>query len=113
MVAGKSSSIHSPRRSAVSSPLFVWKRAVLSGAIAPRSQSTCALASVACPHKSTSVAGVNHRRSNSSPRGTRNAVSERFISAATFCIQPSSRAAGSTHTAAGFPENGSLVKAST
>src|SRR2546425_143384 len=44
---------------------------------------------------------------------TRNAVSERFISRATSCIQRSSRAAGSTHTAAGLPAYGVLVNAST
>jgi hypothetical protein len=46
----------------------------------------CALASVAWPHSSTSTVGVNQRRSNSSSRRTRKAVSAWFISRATRCI---------------------------
>ena len=38
-------------------------------------------------------------------RGT-NAVSDRFISRATSCIQPSSAGPASTQTAAGLPANG-------
>ena len=46
-------------------------------------QRTCAEASVAWPHKSTSTVGVNQRRSKWSGCLTRKAVSERFISLAT------------------------------
>jgi hypothetical protein len=45
--------------------------------------------------------------------GTRNAVSDRFISAATWRIQPSSAGTGNRTTAAGFPAKGSGVNAST
>src|SRR5436305_12750589 len=63
---------------------------------------------------STSTVGENQRRSQSpSSRRTRNAVSERFISRATFCIQASSGKASRTHTAAGLPAKGRSVKAST
>src|SRR5207247_6319455 len=41
------------------------------------------------------------------------AVSDRFISRATSCIHRSSRGAGKTQTAAGFPRNGVSVNAST
>ena len=88
---------------AVSTPLFVWNAAVWSRAQWPPSHSACALASVAWPHSSTSTAGVNQRRRTHRLRdGTRNAVSERFISAATFCIHAASAAAGSRTTAAGI-----------
>lgn len=42
-----------------------------------------------------------------------NAVSDKFISAAIFCLRVSFKSASSKHTAAGFPENGLSVKAST
>jgi hypothetical protein len=45
--------------------------------------------------------------------GCRKAVSDRFISAATRCIQAGSAPASSRQTAAGLPANGSSVKAST
>ena len=73
-------------------------------------------ASVACPQRATSAVGVNQRRSwLPSPGGTRNAVSDRFISAATRCIQPSVTgvSASSRQTAAGLPRKASAVKAST
>src|SRR5947209_124170 len=112
--AGKSSSIQSPSGSAPSTPLRVWKwRAPPRGA-SPSCQTTWAADSVACPQMSTSTVGENQRSSQSpSPRRTRNAVSERFISRATFCIQASSGKASSTHTAAGLPAKGRSVKAST
>src|SRR6185503_18073052 len=94
-------------------PLFVSKSALSSGPSAPVSQSTCALASVACPQSATSTAGVNQRRRKPSPSGCRNAVSLRFISPATRCIHASSRGPDNTHTAAGLPPNGFAVKAST
>src|SRR3954469_9055872 len=63
---------------------------------------------------STSTVGENQRRSQSlSWRRTRNAVSDRFISRATACIQSSTGYASSTHTAAGLPAKGRSVKAST
>src|SRR4051812_24796067 len=84
--------------------------------IAAASHRTWALASVACPQRSTSTVGVNQRKSKahaSSTRRTRNAVSDRFISRATCCIHVSSRLCGRMHTAAGLPLNGTAVKAST
>jgi hypothetical protein len=59
--------------------------------------------------------GVNQRNRQrpASPAGRRKAVSDRFISAATACIQAGSASASSRHTAAGLPANGSAVKAST
>ena len=87
-------------------PERVWNRA--------EPPSTWAVASVAWPHRSTSVIGVNHRSSKAlSGRATANAVSEWFISRATCCMTSSDGKAASTATAAGFPLNGSLVKAST
>ncbi len=105
--AGKSSvSTPSPPRPQVSTPLRVWNRA--------SPPSTWAEASVAWPHRSISVTGVNHRRSWSpSARGTTNAVSDRLSSAATACIHASVVAAASTHTPAGLPANGTSVNAST
>src|SRR3954452_24994457 len=75
-------------------------------------QIACAEASVAWRQRSTSTVCVNQRRSQSSSRRVRNAVSARFISAATFAIHRSSRAPSMKQTAAGFPLNASLVKAS-
>ena len=49
-------------RSAVSSPLRVWKRACVPSGRWPSCHSTCALATVAWPQRSTSTAGVNQRR---------------------------------------------------
>ena len=87
------------------------KRASASGASAPVSKRTWAAASVACPHRSTSTVGVNQRspkRARPARPGTTKAVSERFISAASACIQASSAGASSRQTAAGLPENGAV-----
>ena len=111
--AGKSSSIQSPLRSAVSKPLSVWKRACSSGLSTPVSHKMCALARVACPHNSTSTVGVNQRKLKPSSFGTRKAVSERFISRATSRIHASGAGAGRMQTAAGFPANARLVNEST
>jgi hypothetical protein len=111
--AGKSRTIQSPSFVAVRSPLCVWKRATLSRARIPSSHRTWAAASVACPQSLTSTAGVNQRRPKPSDTGTGKAVSARFISRATACIQAGSAAARSRHTPAGFPLKGSAVKAST
>ena len=54
--------IHSPRRSASSRPLRVWKRACVPAGKWPSSHSTCALATVAWPHRSTSTDGVSQRK---------------------------------------------------
>jgi len=75
--------------------------------------STNAVASVACPHRSTSVVGVNHRSANPSPSGTKNAVSDRLFSAAMACIKGSGSHARSGQTAAGFPAKTRFVNAST
>ena len=47
---------------AASVPLRVEKEIGVSGATLPVLHSTWAVASVACPHSSTSTTGVNHRR---------------------------------------------------
>src|SRR5213082_1414358 len=102
----------SPSCFAVSTPLRVWKRRIAS-LLMFSLQIACAEASVAWPQRSTSTPGVNQRSPQSSPRRMRNAVSDRFISAATFAIHRSSRAPPSMkQTAAGLPLNASLVKAS-
>ena len=113
--AGKSIQMVPSDRAAVSTPLAVWKLALVAAASVPVSHNTCALASVACPHNATSVSGVNHRRAkcDSPSAGARNAVSERFISAATDCIHDSSAGESRMHTAAGLPRNGSVANAST
>ncbi len=83
----------------------------------PVSRSTCAVARVAWPHMSTSVAGVNQRSAQSaSPpggSGCANAVSAWLTSRATCCIQPSSGKSRSSTTPAGLPANGRSLKAST
>ena len=86
-LAGKSSAIHRAalHRQQPAAPGLERER-LATAAAAPLSQSQCALASVACPHSATSAPGVNQRRRNPSSSGTRNAVSERFISRATCCI---------------------------
>ena len=94
---------------------------------------------MACPHRGTSIVGVNHRRWNLSVvvkvepvrvgMGTRNAVSERLFSAAMLCRVVSGRGKGGgaspvgvgmgvgggerKQTAAGLPWNGFDAKAST
>src|SRR5437764_1301816 len=115
--AGKSSSTSSPARVAASTPLRVSKRAVSSAARRSVSHRTCALARVAWPHRSTSTVGVNQRSSkcpgSSATTGRTNAVSERFISAATACIHAGSAGASRRHTAAGLPVKGPDANAST
>ena len=68
---------------------------------------------MAWPHRSTSATGVNHRSPKPSPLGQANAVSDRFISAATCCIQSGGGSDSSRQTAAGLPPNGSRVNEST
>src|SRR5205814_5830199 len=111
--AGKSRRMPpSPARTALSTPLRVSKASSAAGS--PSSQRRWADASVACPQRSTSTAGVNHRKPyRPSPRGERNAVSATFISLATACIQPGSAPAPTTHTPAGLPPKGRSAKAST
>src|SRR5436190_2287596 len=115
--AGKSSSTSSPARVAASTPLRVSKRAVSSAARRFVSHRTCALARVAWPHRSTSTVGVNQRSSKCpgslATTGRTNAVSDRFISAATTCIHAGSAGFASRHTAAGLPVNGPDANAST
>src|SRR5712692_1516365 len=111
--AGKSIAIHDPSRSAVRRPLCVSKRACVPAGRCRSSHRTWADARVAWPHRAISMVGVNQRSCQALPVRTRNAVSERFISRATRCIQPSLAGLGSTHTAAGFPANGVAVNAST
>src|SRR5437660_513548 len=72
----------------------------------------CGDASVAWPQRSTSTLGVNQRSPHPSSPDVRKDVSARFISAATFAIQWSSRAPSMKQTATGFPLNLSLVNAS-
>src|SRR5947209_8927624 len=101
----------SPSRFAVRTPLRVWKRRI--GSLLMFSlQIACADPRVAWPQRSTSTVGVNQRSPQPSSAEVRNAVSARFISAATLAIHRSSRAPSMKQTAAGFPLNASLVKAS-
>ena len=104
---GRAMSIHPSSLSLhANRPLRVWN------AVAP--PTTCADASVAWPHRSTSTRGVNHRRSYSvSSLGTTKAVSDRCISRAIACIRLSGGNLSSTATAAGLPAKGSSVNAST
>ena len=112
--AGKSSSIQSRSRAARRTPERVSKRRTASSGSVRSSHSTWALARVACPQRSTSTAGVNHRRAYTpGDRRRRNAVSERFISPATLRIQVSSTGWESRQTAAGLPWNNSRENAST
>src|SRR5690606_21571088 len=107
--AGKSSSIiPSARAVQVRIPLRVVNRWL--------PPSTCAAARVACPHRSTSVVGVNQRSGLGSVPATEvstKAVSECLSSAATDCIHSGSAGASSSTTPAGLPWNGASVKAST
>src|ERR1700733_1338118 len=73
---------------------------------------TAALARVAWPHRGTSVAGVNQRTRYSPSSGTRNAVSARLFSQAIACRTASAKQLSSGMTAAGFPVNTRLAKAS-
>src|SRR4051794_36429888 len=91
----------------VRTPLRVWNRCS-----PPR---MCAVAKVACPHRSTSVRGVNHRNHLGSVLSvtSTNAVSDRFNSAATDCIHASLGDPSNGTTPAGFPEYGEELNAST
>src|SRR5437660_5176142 len=115
--AGKSSSTPSPRLVAVSVPLRVSKFAGFPSVWGSVSQRTCALARVAWPHRSTSTVGVNQPSSKCpgslATTGRTNAVSDRFISAATACIHAGSAGFSSRHTAAGLPVKGPDANAST
>mmetsp|Transcript_6045 Transcript_6045/g.17274 ORF Transcript_6045/g.17274 Transcript_6045/m.17274 type:complete len:237 (+) Transcript_6045:339-1049(+) len=101
----------------------VWKVIGLPPATRPVSQRACAAPKVACPHKSTSPPGVNHRMSQASSAGepvpaslllrSTNAVSERLFSTATACIQSSSPPRCVNKTAAGLPASACGVNAST
>ena len=62
--------MRSPARVQVSTPLAGLEAGVDRRAAASPSQSTCALASVACPQSGTSTAGVNQRRPKSAPGGS-------------------------------------------
>jgi hypothetical protein len=68
-----------------------FQHAGLPEVVGARERGVPALASVACPQRSTSAAGVNQRRSS---------------------IQFSAGMVSSRQTAAGFPANGVSVKAS-
>lgn len=79
---------------------FKYQSIYIIKSIPASKNSAWAEANVACPHNFTSFVGVNHRRPNflhedhgaeeEASRGTRKAVSERFISAAIFCSKQSS-----------------------
>ena len=105
----------------VSSPDRVWNTIGRAASARPSAKRCEAAASVAWPHRSTSQAGVNHRRLKCCPSpppacGSTNAVSERLNSFASVCIAasrpgPAAAAAGpgpssSGTTAAGLPVNG-------
>src|SRR6202051_1472365 len=102
-----------PLRKAFRMPLLVENWIASSGLAIPCCQRTRADAKVACPHRSTSTLGVNQRRSKPPEFLTRNAVSDWFISLATFFRQGSSLQAGKRQTTAGFPAKAWSVKAST
>ena len=97
----------------VSGPLTDSKLTRSAGAARPVSYRTCALARVACPHRPTSATGVNQRSPYPAGRGSRKAVSDRFISLATDCIHRASAGPPSRHTAAGLPAKAVWVNAST
>lgn len=112
--AGKSSSSQPLGvRAAVRGPLIVWRSTTWPPSTRPFSNSTWAAASVACPHRSTSVPGVNHlSEKDPSFRAEMNAVSLSAFSAASACIHDDGGKAPSpssnTTTAAGLPVNASL-----
>ncbi len=108
---GKSMLRRSPSRVTVRFPLSVLNvRRFADGKVYRKR--TCAAAKVACPHRSTSTVGVNHRSGIASSRGTTNAVSARLFSAAIALRTSSGNHASSKTTAAGFPPNIRFVKAS-
>ena len=102
-VAGKSIVyVASPVLRTVRRPLRVSNRAGSPSASSPVSYKRCALANVACPHRSTSVVGVSQRRPNvPSAPGVTKAVSARFISTASARIQSSPTGWRRTQTAGG------------
>src|SRR3990167_6295660 len=110
--------IRSPRADAVSVPLRVEKFSALSCTLCSCNR-TAAVARVACPHRSISTFGVNHRSRRwpggapSVPTGQTKAVSDRANSAAIACNVASCSDRCNKHTAAGLPRNGRSVKAST
>ena len=63
---GKSSSINAPSLRATRVSVVVWKL-IASVDAAPTPNSTCAAASVPCPHNVNSVCAVNHRNPKCSP----------------------------------------------
>ena len=90
-VAGKSSSIQSPRWTAVNSPLRVWNSAVSPAASCFVSQRTCALASVAWPQR-VDLDGRREPPETPAPsRSRRKAVSREVHLLRALRIQASSR----------------------
>ena len=97
-----------------SGPLRVSKHRGCEAVASPVSHKACAVARVAWPHKSTSALGVNQRsRQRPGSKGIAKAVSDRFSSAATDCIQDEVASGPGRHTAAGLPRKASRVNAST
>ena len=87
-LAGKSSSIHvAPRVGREQAAPGLEPRGRLGGEVALFPEDVRRVASVAWPQRSTSTAGVNQRSSIAVASRHRKAVSERFISRATSCIQ--------------------------
>jgi hypothetical protein len=77
------------------------------------SNSTLALAIVACPHRATSMVGVNHLMLIGFLFIFIKAVSDRLFSEAMDCIKSSASVDSKITTAAGLPENNFEAKAST
>mmetsp|Transcript_71466 Transcript_71466/g.220966 ORF Transcript_71466/g.220966 Transcript_71466/m.220966 type:complete len:309 (-) Transcript_71466:397-1323(-) len=122
--AGKSMRTQGAARAQRRSPARrVWKVMGESPVARPVSQSACAAPRVACPQRSTSPPGVNHRISQACSSaappsaepllGSTKAVSLRLFSTATACIQSSSPPRWVNRTAAGLPASATGVKAST
>src|SRR5258708_21589126 len=100
-------------RSTVIVPDFVSNATCLSSR-STNSNTVQADASVACPHRSTSPTGVNHRSPKRPlPSRTKNAVSARLFSLAIFCIKEVSSQDSSGTIAAGLPSSGRDANAST
>ena len=109
---GRSISYRLPFCVTVSGPLRVLNRTVLPCG-SKKLRMTKADARVACPHSSTSVPGVNQRRRYPAASFTMNAVSDRLFSIAKSDMAFSDGQLSITQTAAGLPEKGLSVKAST
>ena len=111
---GKRSRIQSPSAWASSRPARVSNR-ISPCAPSPAASSTRAAASVPCPHRSSSVVAVNQRSPNrpASPADQVTAVAGWLNSAPIRRPRPSPGGWSSTSTAAGFPVNGAVAKAST